>query len=155
VPLPVPEDDGSLPPGIHAAALRELEARFGVGSEPREQQIELLRRIVEAARPYASIKRVLVWGSFVTAKPELADLDYSVVVGVSHERTAIRREHRRFFVPIDARRYYGTDKAFLVIKDYPLDVYIDRLDFICRSRERLPRGIVEVSLRGEFSGETE
>jgi hypothetical protein len=94
-----------------------------------------------------------VWGSFVTAKVDPNDLDYSVIVSVNHHQAPIARAHRRFFVPADARRYYGVDKSYLVIKDYPLDVYIERVDFVCRNRNHLPCGILEVSIRGEITGE--
>jgi uncharacterized protein DUF6932 len=154
VPLPAVQPDGLLLPGIHAATLHEIEARFGVGSEARQQQIELLRRIVDAARSYPTIKRVLVWGSFVTTKPEPRDLDYSVVVSVAHRGTQIAIEHRRFFVPSDARRHYGVDRNYLVVPDYPLDYYIEKLDFFCQARDGRACGIVEVSLRGEYTGDS-
>jgi hypothetical protein len=150
MPLPDLEPNGHLPPGIHAASLAEVRGRFGVGSAARQRQVQLLEEVVAAAREYATIKRVLVWGSFVTAKPEPGDLDYSVVVSVDHHRTRIAPAHRRFFVPVDARRYYGVDRNYLVIKDYPLDAYPDRLEFLCHTRQQSDCGIVEISIRGEF-----
>ncbi|MFQ6042153.1 MAG: hypothetical protein ACE5PV_14950 [Candidatus Poribacteria bacterium] len=56
-------------------------------SQSRSKQAELLRRVVEAAKAYDTIKRVLIWGSFVTAKLEPADLDFSVVVSITHWQT--------------------------------------------------------------------
>jgi hypothetical protein len=153
MPLPGFESGGYLPPGIYEVPLAEVRTRFGIGSQARQQQFTLVQRIVEAARPYPTIKRLLVWGSFVTAKPEPGDLDYSIVVSVEHPQARIARQHRRFFVAADARRYYGADRSYLVIKDYPLDVYVDRLDCLCQTRDGLPRGIVEINIRGEFPGE--
>ena len=97
MPLPDLNSDGFLPPGIHAASLRETLTRYGDGSQARQRQGNLLRLIVEAAQSYPTIKRVLVWGSFVTAKPEPNDLDYSVVVGTAHEVVDVPLEHKRFF----------------------------------------------------------
>jgi hypothetical protein len=145
--------EGFLPPGIHSASLAEVRARFGRASGVRGQQSELLGQVVEAAKDYPTIKRILVWGSFVSAKVDPNDLDYSVIVAVSHNQAHIARAHRRFFVPVDARRYYGVDKSYLVIKDYPLDVYIERVDFLCRNRIQQPCGILEISIRGENIGE--
>jgi hypothetical protein len=153
VPLPDLDGDGYLPPGIHAARLADIADLFGVSTATRARQIGLLRQVVEAAREYPTIKRILVWGSFVTNKAEPADVDYSVVVSVDHPRTRIARAHRRFFVPVDARRYYGVDKSFLVIPDYPLDYYSDKLDFVCHRRAGGECGIAEISLRGEFMGD--
>ena len=147
--LPELDPEGNLPPGIHAASLAEVEQRFGTGSDTRVGLGRLLRDVVDAAKAYATIKRVLVWGSFVSAKAEPRDLDYSLVVSVTHRDASIAAEHRWFLVALDARAYNGVDRAFLEIPDYPLDRYPERLDFICRSRSRVPRGIVEISLRGE------
>ncbi len=147
--LPDFNKDGYLPPGIHAASLAEVVKRFGTASEARSKQAELLRQVVEAAKSYTTIKRVLVWGSFVTNKQKPADLDYSIVVSVNHGQTKIEDEHRRFFVPSEARLRYGVDRGYLVIPDYPLEIYIEFLDFLCHTRTRRERGIVEINIRGE------
>lgn len=147
--LPDLDKDGYLPPGIHLASLVEVVGRFGPASKARNSQAELLRQVVEAAKDYATIKRVLVWGSFITTKLEPADLDFSVVVSITHWRTKIDDEHRRFFVPYEAHLRYGVDRGYLVIPDYPLDIYIEFLDFLCHTRTRRECGIVEISIRGE------
>jgi hypothetical protein len=107
---------------------------------------------VEAALLYSTIKRVLVWGSLVTAKAEPNDLDYSLVVSVDHSQARIAVEHERFLVPFAARRYYGTDAGYLLIRDYPLEAYVERMAFVCQSDGR-PRGIVEIGLHGEKIGD--
>jgi hypothetical protein len=55
-------------------------------------------------------------------------------------------------IPFEARQFYGADTGYLLIRDYPLDLYIERLEFQCQ-RQRVPCGIVEISLRGEVKGE--
>lgn len=155
MPLPDLDNDGLLPPGIHAATFAEVAGRFGAGSPARERQRELLRQIVEAAKAYPTIKCVLVWGSFVSNKPEPNDLDYSVVVSVGHPRTIITPEHRRFFVPAEARQFYGVDKSYLVVRDYPLDEYIERLDFITHNRDNHAHGVLEIHVRGESAASEE
>lgn len=149
MPLPEFGKEGYLPEGIHAATLAEVGERFGSGSEGRERQAELLRLVVEAAKAYPTIKRILVWGSFVTSKPEPNDLDYSVIVSNRHGETNILNEHRRFFLQFDARMHYGVDPGYLIIADYPLMRYVESLDFLCRTRLLHPRGIVEIGIRGE------
>jgi len=148
--LPDLTTDGWLPPGLHAAPMAEVKARFG-GGAARQRHLELLRQVVTAARSYETIKRVLLWGSFVSAKPEPNDLDYSLVVSVFHHTTVVAPEHRRFFVPFDARQFYGVDRGYLVIPDYPLERHTELLDFVCRDRHRSPNEIVEINLRGEFA----
>lgn len=152
--LPIFTPEGFLPEGIHAASLRETLERFGSGSEARDRQAELLRQIVESAKPYETIKRLLIWGSFVTTKREPNDLDYSIVVSVFHRETPIAPEHARFFIPVAARMYYGVDRNYLVIPDYPLEEYVERMDLLCHRRERrLGCGIVEIGLYREALGE--
>jgi hypothetical protein len=155
MPMALPDfrPDGTLPPGIHAASLAEVRSRFGTTSPTRQAKSDLLAEVVAAALHYPTVKRVLVWGSFVTAKPEPDDLDNAVIVSVGHDLTEVTEAHRRLLVPFEARRAYGIDPGYLVIRDYPLGSYIERLDFLCQ-RYRRPYGIVEISLRGEMTGET-
>ena len=86
--LPELNADGYLDPGIYLALLDEVLERFGTGSA-RERLSNLLRLIVENARKYPTIKRVWLWGSFISAKPEPADLDYSIVVDPRHRTVTI------------------------------------------------------------------
>lgn len=147
--LPEWNADGRMSPGIHAASFAEVAARFGTGSNVRRGLLILLRELVAAAGSYPTLKRILLWGSFVTDKPEPGDLDYSVVVAYTHSKTQIAAEHRRFFIPADARQFYGTDTNYLLIPDYPLASYSDRMELLLQGRDRRPCGIVEISLRGE------
>lgn len=146
--IPEFQSDGNLPPGLHAASLREIETRFG-GNAARSRQLDLLREVVSASLVYPSIKRVLLWGSFVTSKAEPNDLDYSLVVSVFHKRVAIRAEHSPFLLPGLARLRYGVDPNHLLIEDYDLERYLMRVDFIVTGRDEKHHGIVEIALRGE------
>jgi len=77
--IPPLNTDGYLPPGIHSATLREIEARFGGDSELRRVQMESLRWLVELAW-LAGVKRIIVNGSFVTDKLEPNDVDCVLLV---------------------------------------------------------------------------
>ena len=145
--LPELNADGYLEPGIYLASLEEVLERFGTGST-RERLSNLLRLIVENARKYPTIKRVWLWGSFISAKPEPADLDYSIVVDPRHRTVTIESEDRRFFVPFDARVHYGVDGSYLVINEHPLEYYFQILEFVCYDKNRQSRGILEVSCFG-------
>ncbi|MCH8291275.1 hypothetical protein IH992_09270 [Candidatus Poribacteria bacterium] len=147
--LPELNTDGYLAPGIYLASLEEVLERFGAGSPPREQQGNLLSLIVESARKYPTIKRVLLWGSFVSSKPEPGDLDYSIVADPRHRSVRIEPEDERFFVPFTARLRYGVDPSYLMLYEYPLESYIELMDILCHDRRRCPRCIVEVSCYGD------
>jgi len=77
--IPPYNDEGYLPPGIHPANLEEIAARFGIGSELREVQMESLRWLVELGRR-AGASRIVVNGSFVTEKLEPNDVDCVLLI---------------------------------------------------------------------------
>lgn len=67
-------DSGCLPPGVHPAALDEIEARFGRESELRRVQMEAVRWMVDLAKR-AGVQRIVLNGSFVTDIIEPNDVD--------------------------------------------------------------------------------
>ena len=72
--IPPFNDEGYLPPGIHAATLEEIASRFGEDSELRRVQMDSVHWLVELARR-AGVLRIVVNGSFVTDKLEPNDVD--------------------------------------------------------------------------------
>ena len=79
--IPPFDEHGYLPPGIHAATLDEIDARFGRESELRSVQMESLRWLVDLARR-AGVLRLVINGSFVTDAYEPNDVDCVLLVGV-------------------------------------------------------------------------
>ena len=63
--IPPFDDSGFLPPGVHPATLKEIEARFGRESELRRVQMESVRWMVDLAIR-AGVQRIVLNGSFVT-----------------------------------------------------------------------------------------
>ena len=66
--------DGYLPEGLHPASEAEVLFRFGTSSRRRIQLALRLRRWIELARTVGA-QRLLIDGSFVTAKEEPNDID--------------------------------------------------------------------------------
>jgi hypothetical protein len=73
VPLLPFTASGDLPAGIHRATLRETLDRFGTGSPKRKVRALRLERIYRLASKTGHLARLVVFGSFVTAKPEPND----------------------------------------------------------------------------------
>jgi len=146
--LPELNSDGYLDPGIYLASLDEVLQRFGTGTPTRQRQGNLLSLIIESARKYLTIKRILLWGSFVSARPEPGDVDYSIVVDPRHRLATIEPKDRRFFVPFDARIHYGADVRYLVLFEYPSEQFAEIILFLCEDRNGKQRGILEVSCHG-------
>ncbi len=65
---------GILPEGIHRATLAEVRQAFGGGTARRAELMLALEEAVDRARK-AGVRRILINGSFVTAKKEPRDVD--------------------------------------------------------------------------------
>ena len=83
--IPGFNEDGYLPPGIHAATLEEMSTRFGQESELRQVQMQSLGWLVDLARR-AGVQRIVVNGSFVTDKLEPNDVDCVLLIGPGFPR---------------------------------------------------------------------
>ena len=71
---------GDLPEGVHRATLDETLARFGQGSLQRQLVTGRLSRVYELARKTGNLERFVVFGSYVTAKPDPNDVDIILVM---------------------------------------------------------------------------
>jgi hypothetical protein len=72
--LPDFHSHGNLPPGIHRATIEEVAERFGQRSSIRRLEMRELADFAARART-AGARRLLVNGSFVTAKRSPNDVD--------------------------------------------------------------------------------
>ena len=72
--IPPFRPDGYLPEGIYVCSDAEAIFRFGSSSRRRRRLVLRLRRWIELGRQIGA-KRLLVDGSFVTAKEEPQDID--------------------------------------------------------------------------------
>ncbi len=80
MPLPEFNEAGDLPPGIHVATLAEVMARFGSSNVARRVVGKRFQDIYDVARSTGHLARMIVYGSFVTAKPEPNDVDVFLVM---------------------------------------------------------------------------
>ncbi len=77
--IPAFRSDGYLPEGLYVASEADVTFRFG-SATPRRRRLALrLRRWIELAR-LTRARRLLVDGSFVTAKPDPNDIDSVVLL---------------------------------------------------------------------------
>jgi hypothetical protein len=82
--IPEFRDDGYLPEGVHLATEAEVVARFGASSPRRRRLVPRLRRWVDLCRQCRVI-RLLIDGSFVTAKVSPDDVDAVVLLSNDFE----------------------------------------------------------------------
>lgn len=137
--------EGALPPGVYPALLDEIIAEFGVINSVRRDAAQRLRQVLDMSRGTGHLKRAFVWGSFVTAKPEPADVDLMLVMSAD-----FRSEHcpplvRQVFDGEAAQRSLGATVLW-TREDVPADLLNAFLEQWQIDRGGRRRGIVEVLL---------
>ena len=78
--IPPFNESGYLPPGVHAATIAEIAARFGGSSELRRAQMDSVRWMIDLA-VRAGVQRIVLNGSFVTDMIEPNDVDCVLLIG--------------------------------------------------------------------------
>ena len=83
--IPAFTEQGFLPPGIYQATLDEFKERFVIfqRSDRRLRLFVQLEKLLDQAARAGIVKRILIAGSFVSAKPEPNDFDCIVVLDPS------------------------------------------------------------------------
>jgi len=143
--LPALTIDGELPPGVHTAGWQEFISRFG-GSSPRRLWLsDRLRTILELAATGGRLRRIFVWGSFVTAKPSPRDLDILPIVSDDFEVEQMSAPAQAVFDSTRAKLLFESDVfwARSSIGQEVLDLWLDTYQ---TSRGFRKRGIVELEL---------
>jgi hypothetical protein len=75
MPLPNFDSKGELPEGVHQATIDEIVARFGHGTPQRQAVTADLLRIYNLVKATGKTERFIIFGSYITAKPEPNDVD--------------------------------------------------------------------------------
>jgi hypothetical protein len=99
--------DGDLPVGIYRATLREAVDRFGTGSPKRKVGGLRLERIYRLASETGHLARFVVFGSFVTAKPEPNDVDVFMLMEDTFDVGQLTGESRLLFDHAAAESHFG------------------------------------------------
>jgi hypothetical protein len=130
--IPPFDERGNLPPGVHSATLDEVIHRFGRGSDQREAQAQSLQWLVPLCRR-AGVTRLLINGSFVTAKEEPNDLDCVALQGPSYSALSPEAEELHQGLP------------FVELKVVNQADYARFRDVLFASdRDMIPKGVVEL-----------
>ena len=133
--LPAFDNEGNLPLGIHPCRLAELAERFGKGSPEREVEVQELERFLEWAKR-AGVRRVIINGSFVTAKPAPNDVDVVILPGPGYPGDQATADEANTVWPF-LQVLVAADEADLenwATSDFGTD------------RDGRPKGVVEVIL---------
>ena len=132
--IPPFNDSGCLPPGLHGAALAEIEARFGRESELRHVQMESVRWMVDLA-VRAGVQRIILNGSFVTDIMEPNDVDCVLLFPRGGLKDSAAFKELRTGLPF-------LDIA--IVRPKRFEQYVTRL--FALDRHEVPKGMVEVRI---------
>lgn len=144
MPLPPFSETGDLPLGVHHATLDEVIGRFRAGSSQREDCTRRLTHVFDLASRTDCLERFIVFGSYVTAKPEPNDVDMILVMVDSFRLETCPIESLGLFDHAVAQVRYGAS-IFWVRPQLLLGESVD--EFIAywqTKRDGSKRGIVEV-----------
>lgn len=143
--LPEFSVEGELPPGVHTAVWGEFQSRFGGSSLRRDWLTGRLRELLELARLNGKLRRIFVWGSFVTTKTTPNDLDILLIMDDDFEVDGIAGPAQDVFDSVRAKLRFESDVywARASIGKEVLDLWLDTYQ---TSRSFRKRGIVELEL---------
>jgi predicted nucleotidyltransferase len=145
VVLPELTAEGDLPPGVYVANWQEFQSRFGRSSPRRVWLSGRLRELLKLAAISGKLRRVFVWGSFVTAKPVPKDLDILLIMDEEFEVERIAALAQAVFDSVRAKLLFESDVfwARASIGDEVLQLWLETYQV---SRSFRKRGIVELEL---------
>jgi hypothetical protein len=133
--LPPFDPHGNLPLGMHECTIEELRVRFGGGSEERVTEISELLQFITAARR-AGVRRLLVNGSFVTAKLAPNDVDVVILPGPGYPREGPKLESDELVWPF----------LQIIVAADDTDFEAWATQQFATDRRTRPKGVVEVVL---------
>ena len=141
--IPPFDDTGYLPPGVHPATLDEIDARFGRASELRRVQMESVRWMVDLARR-AGVQRIVLNGSFVTAKEEPQDVD-TVILLPQNFSQQLEQEHPAALELEEMLLTRRPEEIFAAEDGADWEEWVAFFS-LTREPDRRRKGLVEISL---------
>jgi hypothetical protein len=143
VVLPDLRPEGDLPPGVHVTNWQEFRSRFGTATPRRLWLFGRLEALVALAASTGELRRVFVWGSFVTSKPAPKDLDILLIMDPDFEAERAALAARVVFDSVRAKLLFESDVfwARASVGDEILQLWLETYQI---SRTFQKRGIVEL-----------
>lgn len=137
------DHSGDLPAGIYKATLAEVLQHFGTGSVQRRLVGQRLERIYELAKGTGLMVRFTVFGSFVTAKPDPADVDIFILMEDSFDSNQVHGETAIVFDHQAAQNVLGAS-VFWIRRPAAIGGETEALQHWQIKRDNTQRGIIEV-----------
>jgi hypothetical protein len=139
--LPQLNENGALPPGVHAASWTEIEKQFGTRTRARVRAMATLRRLHELARRTGFLRKFYAFGSFVSAVAEPRDIDVLLLMAQDFRIEDCPSDCAPLFSHLLAEARYGASVFWFREVAMPKDV----LHALQLKRDGTVRGILEVA----------
>lgn len=145
--IPAFTEGGVLPPGMYRASLEEIAPRYGrfQRTERRPQLLAILREFIAEVRQCRWIQRLLLVGSFVTARDEPNDIDVLLIFDRDADFIALLPHEYNVLYQRGALRRFGPALDLHVVAEGS-EALERLLRFFQRDRSGNVVGIVEVVL---------
>lgn len=141
--IPSFNSDGNLPIPLHPATLSETLARFGQSTTQRKVVGERLERLYRIAKSTGFLHRFVVFGSFVTSKPEPNDVDVVLIMDDAFDLTGFSGDVSIMFDHAEAQTHFGAS-VFWSRRFSAFGGEQAMLEYWMICREGGERGIVEI-----------
>jgi predicted nucleotidyltransferase len=136
-------DHGDLPPGIHQSTLSDVIEYFGKGSFQRAIVSARLHRIYSLAIETGHVSRFIIFGSFVTNKPDPQDIDIFLLMDDKFDVRRVTGEARILFDHLAAQNFEGASIFWIRRRGAPHGE-VEAIEHWQVKRDGSKRGIVEV-----------
>ena len=144
MPLPNLNHEGELPEGIHEATISEVVAHFGSGTRQREIVTERLRRIYQLAKETGHLQQLLIFGSYITTKPEPNDIDIILIFDDNFDMRNCSEEVKKLLNHQQTENEFGASIFWIrpaLLFSETLEEFIEGWQV---KRDGTRRGIIEV-----------
>jgi hypothetical protein len=142
--LPAFNDEGDLPEGVYRARLGEVIARFSSGMAKRQAVASGLTRIFNLVEATGKLERMVIFGSFITAKTEPNDVDIVLIMQDDFNLGACDEETRKLFDHREAQEEFGASIFWIRPSMLLLENVEQFIEHWQIKRDGTRRGIVEV-----------
>ena len=136
-------ENGDLPPGIHQATLAETLDHFSQGTPQRQIMARRLEHIYTLVAKTSHLARFIIFGSFVTHKPDPGDIDIFLLMEDTFDVSQLSGEVALIFDHVAAQNYEGAS-IFWVRRLAALEGEEATVAYWQLKRDGSQRGIVEV-----------
>jgi hypothetical protein len=137
------DGNGDLPIGIHQATLTEVLEHFATSTVQRRLLGQRLERIYKLAFSTGQVARFVVFGSFVTAKPDPGDVDIFMLMDDGFDLNDVRGEAAIVFDNLAAHNVEGAS-VFWIRRVATIGGEQVAIEHWQIKRDKTLRGIVEV-----------